>query len=226
MEFESARQEAPADATVRFSLGFMYWKVRRFGEAESELQETLKLDAHFTPAKYYLADAYLTHQKPERALPLLESLVREEPGNARALVDLGKTFDKLNRAEDAVRAYRAALGADPNRADAHYQLARVYKKLNRTTESQRELDTAQRLQQQKREREESLLNAFFDAEANYGYKHLYPTKGLEPGCLSAQVTAGRIDYCRESFKWVNHDYTAATANSGYYYSRVIGTPQY
>jgi hypothetical protein len=74
--------------------------------------------------------------------------------------------------------------------------------------------------------EKSLLNAFFDANVNYGYKHLYPSKGLEPGCLSAQVPDNRIDYCRETFKFVNHDYTAATANTGYYYSKVIGTPQY
>ncbi|MDB5102459.1 MAG: hypothetical protein JWP91_148 [Fibrobacteres bacterium] len=74
--------------------------------------------------------------------------------------------------------------------------------------------------------EKSLLNAFFDANANYGYKHLYPGKGLEPGCLSAQVPNNRIDYCRETFRFVNHDYTAATANTGYYYSKVIGTPQY
>jgi hypothetical protein len=74
--------------------------------------------------------------------------------------------------------------------------------------------------------EKSLLTAFFDANVNYGYKHLYPSKGLEPGCLSAQVPSNRIDYCREAFKYVNHDYAAATANTGYYYSKVIGTPQY
>jgi hypothetical protein len=74
--------------------------------------------------------------------------------------------------------------------------------------------------------EKSLLTAFFDANVNYGYKHLYPSKGLEPGCLSAQVPSDRIDYCREAFKFVNHDYAAATANTGYYYSKVIGSPQY
>jgi hypothetical protein len=74
--------------------------------------------------------------------------------------------------------------------------------------------------------EQSLLNSFFNAHLNYGYKHLYPSRGLEPGCLSAQVPEGRIDYCREAFKYVNHDYVAATANTGYYYSKVIGTPQY
>lgn len=75
-------------------------------------------------------------------------------------------------------------------------------------------------------RERSLLIAFFDAEANYGYKHLYPSAGLEPGCLSAQVPYGRIDYCRESFRWAENNYNKATANSGYYYNRIIGSPQY
>jgi hypothetical protein len=74
--------------------------------------------------------------------------------------------------------------------------------------------------------EQSLLNAFFNAEANYGYKHIYPSKGLEPGCLSAQVPADRIDYCRESFKWATHDYNPATPNTGYYYSKIIGSPSY
>lgn len=75
-------------------------------------------------------------------------------------------------------------------------------------------------------REKSLLNAFFDAEANFGYAHLYPATGLEPGCLSAQVPSGRIDYCRESFRWVEKNYAPAIANSGYYYNRIIGSPQY
>ncbi len=75
-------------------------------------------------------------------------------------------------------------------------------------------------------REKNLYNSFFDAEANYGYKHLYPTRGLEPGCLSAQVFAGSPDHCSTSFRNVNHDYALAIANSGNYYSRIIGTPQY
>jgi len=75
-------------------------------------------------------------------------------------------------------------------------------------------------------RGKSLLTSFFDAEANYGYKHLYPTKGLEPGCLSAQYSNGAFDYCREFFNLVSHDYNKAIANTGYYYSRVIGAPQY
>lgn len=75
-------------------------------------------------------------------------------------------------------------------------------------------------------REKSLLNSFFDAQANYGYAHMYPSLGLEPGCLSAQVPVGRIDYCRESFKWTEKNYNKAMENSGYYYNRIIGSPIY
>ena len=44
-----------------------------------------------------MADTYLMDQKPEKALPILLSLVKEGPENARAQVDLGKAFDKLSR---------------------------------------------------------------------------------------------------------------------------------
>lgn len=75
-------------------------------------------------------------------------------------------------------------------------------------------------------REKSLMISFFDAETNYGYKHLYPSKGLEPGCLSAQYTTPDWDYCREFFRLVAHDYNKAPSNTGNYYTRVIGSPQY
>jgi tetratricopeptide (TPR) repeat protein len=46
-EFESARRQLPRDAIVRFSLGFMYWKVHRFTDPEPELEEAVKLDPDF-----------------------------------------------------------------------------------------------------------------------------------------------------------------------------------
>lgn len=75
-------------------------------------------------------------------------------------------------------------------------------------------------------REKSLANAFFDSQTNYGYSHLYPSAGLEPGCLSAEVPAGRVDYCQEAFRGTDKNYAPAIANTGHYYSRVIGAPMY
>jgi hypothetical protein len=72
----------------------------------------------------------------------------------------------------------------------------------------------------------SLLNAFFDANADYGYKHLYPARGLEPGCLSAPVPVSTMDHCRLSFQYVAPNWNPATYGTGYYYFRKIGTPEY
>jgi tetratricopeptide (TPR) repeat protein len=158
-EFEQAREQLPRDATVRFSLGFMYWKTRRFPEAESEIQHALQLDPEFEEAKYYLADTYILEQKPAAALPLLEALVRVQPKDARALADRGKALEELNRDAEAALAYEACLSVDAERADVHYRLARVYKKLKRSDAYVREIATAQRLQQKKREEQETLMQA-------------------------------------------------------------------
>jgi tetratricopeptide (TPR) repeat protein len=158
-EFEAARQQLPRDATVRFSLGFMYWKTHRFAEAESEIEQALKLDPQFEEAKYYLADTYIMEEKPTAALPLLEALVHKQPTSGRALADQGKALEKLNRDNEAARAYEACLRVDPDRADVHYQLARVYKKQNRSTEATRELAAAKSLQQRKRQEQETLMQA-------------------------------------------------------------------
>ena len=158
-EFEVARRQLPRDATVGFSLGFMYWKTRRLAEAQSEIEEALKLDPEFEEAKYYLADTYILEDKPTAALPLLAALLHRQPRDARALADQGKALEKLNRDTEAARAYEGCLRVDPERADVHYRLARVYKKLKRSDDYVRELATAQRLQKKNREEQETLMQA-------------------------------------------------------------------
>lgn len=74
--------------------------------------------------------------------------------------------------------------------------------------------------------EMSLADAFFTAESNYGYKHLYPDRGLEPGCLSALVPEGTVDYCQQSFSMVQPDQNEASTSSGHFYSQIIGAPKY
>jgi tetratricopeptide (TPR) repeat protein len=92
-EFKAARQQQPNDATVRFSLGFLYWKTQRFAEAEVELAKAVDIDPNFREAKFYLADAYLTDQKPQQAIPLLQSILASGPELCPcARLDLGKAF--------------------------------------------------------------------------------------------------------------------------------------
>ena len=158
-EFEEAKKQLPTDATVRFSLGFMCWKLRHYDQAASELQETLRLDPRFTQAKYYLADTYLMNLKPEMALPVLKDLVSELPKDYRVRVDLAKALEKLGRDEETVLQFQEAIRLDPTHAEPHYLLARTYQKLHRLDDFRRELEVAQKVQATKREEAESLVRA-------------------------------------------------------------------
>jgi Flp pilus assembly protein TadD, contains TPR repeats len=92
-------------------------------------------------------------------LPILQGLKASEPTNGRVLLDLAKALEKLNRDEEAIQYFQGALKLEPESAEAHYQLARVYQKLRRQVDFERELETAQNLQQKKLKRQESLLKA-------------------------------------------------------------------
>src|SRR5262249_47965298 len=115
-EFQEARKQLPLDATVRFSLGFMCWKLQRFREAEDELGQAMRLDPQFTEPKYYLADTYLMDQKPGSALPILHDLVRELPSDYRARADFAKALDKLGRYQEAATELQAAIRLGPKHA--------------------------------------------------------------------------------------------------------------
>jgi len=158
-QFEEAKKQLPNAAIVRFTLGFMCWKLRHFDEAESELEETLKLDPHFTQAKFYLADTYLMDLKPDGALPILEGLAEEEPKDYRTRVDLAKALEKLGRYEQAISEFLEAIRLDPSHSEPHYLLARAYQKLNRIADFQRELQVAQKMQAERRAGVENLLRA-------------------------------------------------------------------
>ena len=158
-EFQQARQELPDDPTVRFSLGFMDWKLHHFDQAIVELQATLRLDPQFDQAKFYLADSYLAEQKPGEALPIIESYAKKYPRDYRALVDLGKARRDLGQLQPAQQALRDAVRVNPALPEAHYLLASVDRKLHETKDAQRELALTQKLQSQKIEQAETLLNA-------------------------------------------------------------------
>jgi tetratricopeptide (TPR) repeat protein len=137
----------------------MHWKLHDYDQATSELQETLRLDPHFSQAKYYLADTFVMDQKPELAFPILQDLVRETPKDYRVRVDLAKALDELGRYVEAVPQFQEAIRLGPTHAEPHYLLARTYQELKRPDDFRRELELSQRLQATQREEVESLVGA-------------------------------------------------------------------
>lgn len=58
----------------------------------------------------------------------LEEAVKQQPGNAELYIKLGFTYTRLERADDAQRAFENAAVLAPGRAITHYMLGLIYEK--------------------------------------------------------------------------------------------------
>jgi tetratricopeptide (TPR) repeat protein len=91
-----------------------------------------------------LAQTYRALGQPDKARPLLDTLLAKDPGNSRGLTELGVLSAADNPAE-AEALFRKAIAADPANKDAHYQLY-----LCLAQQSGREAEAAAELATQKR----------------------------------------------------------------------------
>ena len=58
----------------------------------------------------------------------LEEAIKQDPANIELYIRLGFTYSKLEKADDAQRAFENAVRLDPKRAIAHYMLGLIYEK--------------------------------------------------------------------------------------------------
>ncbi len=92
------------------------------GEAVSQFQQVLVLDPSFTPAKLGLTGSWLDmaqtgsitrKEAMDRGVPLLESVLAEQPENSNARIQLGRFHAVQNDNEAAEAAFTSALESDP-----------------------------------------------------------------------------------------------------------------
>ncbi|MFT3736943.1 MAG: winged helix-turn-helix domain-containing protein [Rhodocyclaceae bacterium] len=109
-EAKTAIDIEPDDAFSRFAFGRTLCLLRRYPEAQAELEQAIELNHSFAQAWFALAFCFTVWDKPEAALPLYEKAVRLSPQDPHlwtfhhmrsfALFRLGR----LVEAEDFVRA--------------------------------------------------------------------------------------------------------------------------
>ena len=151
VEFQAAATASPKEPNVHFGLGYLYWKERRYDEAEGEFRRELANDPSHAGANAYLGDVVLHRDDEQGARPLLEKARRLDPKIRIAHLDLGILHAGHKEYEPAAQELREAVRLDPSRADAHYRLAQVYRSLGRATEAKAELATVRRLHKKRNE---------------------------------------------------------------------------
>ena len=136
---------------LHYALGYVFWKLRRFDEAEAAFRRELERDQNHARSIYYLGNIAFSRADWKSALPLLERAARAMPQDFSARYDFGKALLQAGQVSRAVDELLAAIGLNSKSSGAHYQLALAYRHLKREDEAQREFTVARELNKAERE---------------------------------------------------------------------------
>ena len=98
---------------------------KKYEEAQSYLNQALKVDAARSATKLELATVHLATGGVEKAKALLNEVTQAEPRNFRALYLLASMEKRGGNNEKAVAIYKKILQLDPNQIAAHYKLGLI-----------------------------------------------------------------------------------------------------
>jgi tetratricopeptide (TPR) repeat protein len=138
--FRKVVELAPEYTRAHFHLAQILQREGRLEEAREEEKIFEKLwdrQAADRAAEGKARDLYLAGEY-EGALREYDRLVRLQPDSGRFELGRGQCFLKLNRRDEAIAAFEAAVAKDPRLPDAHFHLAVLYQQKGDLERSERE----------------------------------------------------------------------------------------
>ncbi|MCZ6449014.1 MAG: tetratricopeptide repeat protein, partial [Alphaproteobacteria bacterium] len=121
----SPHTDAPANPRFENLFRRMRAKLRAFLHPPARTLKTYAATDGSIIARYARAIAYYRLNDLDRALPLMDGLIREEPGNAYFFELKGQALLEAGRIEKALPPYRKAVKLDPDSALIRVDLART-----------------------------------------------------------------------------------------------------
>ena len=144
-EFRAALRANPQEPNAHFGLGYLLWTEKQYPEAAQEFQAELADVPGYTQATLYLADSYVQMNEMDKAQPLLEALVKNNPSLALARLDLAIDEEESGHKDAALRELQAAAALDPKNVNVYWRLGRVYRSMGKEAEAKKEFDRARSL---------------------------------------------------------------------------------
>lgn len=139
VEFQNVVAEFPNHSDSWKFIGLAYYQLKEYEPAMPALEKALalkqaegKADADILLA---LSRVQISLKKYDEALPFLENLARQRPDLASNRYMLGVAYANLNRSEQAIEAFRAAIRLAPQDADAWQYLSIQQFRLGRLNEA-------------------------------------------------------------------------------------------
>jgi tetratricopeptide (TPR) repeat protein len=131
--------------------------LERTDEARAQFERSIALDAAQSEAYYRLGLLDLNAGSYDAAEQDLRHALEHKPNDAAILTALGRVKFEQKHYPEALSLLQQAVGSDDSLREAHYYLGLTLARLGRNQESDEELETAARLEQEEKERSRNVL---------------------------------------------------------------------
>ncbi len=116
-----------ADGYTNIALTNILWE--KYGSARGSLEKALALGPDNARALYYMALVERRTGNSEAEVSDLEKVVAQYPKSSDARRELGKSYYRLNRLQDAKAQFETLQTIEPDDVAAHYNLSLIYARL-------------------------------------------------------------------------------------------------
>ncbi|MFQ5469338.1 MAG: sulfotransferase domain-containing protein [Gammaproteobacteria bacterium] len=100
-------------------------------EAEKLIKKAMKKKPGSTAPIFWMGTLEFRHHNYQRAIELLEDVVKRQPDSIDAHVNLAASYNEVGRLQDAIEHYRFVLEKEPENYIVLSNIGAVYKKMNR-----------------------------------------------------------------------------------------------
>jgi lipoprotein NlpI len=147
-ELEFAKEthtSALSEAEVQYYQGELLARTGQLEEAEGRLQNSIKLDAAFSPSRVSLAVVFLRQGRVGEAGELLRAAIASDPKNHLAHYYYAEVLRLRREFEEALKSYQQAALLRPDSARTYADLGYTYLRLGREEEALQAFGQAARL---------------------------------------------------------------------------------
>ena len=130
-ELEEAVKSRPRVQGLYYTLGCLYLKEYRYGEALAQFNSELALDSPNPRTYLQIGHIYTDQHQPEKALPSLQRATQAEPDSGKPWVEMGRAYMMIDQFDKAAAALEKAIKRGDNTASTYFILSTAYRKMGK-----------------------------------------------------------------------------------------------
>ncbi|MFA5350774.1 MAG: tetratricopeptide repeat protein [Candidatus Omnitrophota bacterium] len=124
---KEALKSCPDFAVAQYTLGYYYFCVKDYDNAEASLKKTLLIDPQFHYAHKLLSQVYFKKGDFKKELSFAKDALALNNNDAAIYNDLGLALMHLERYAEAIAYLKKAVSLEPDNADYIYSLGSLYR---------------------------------------------------------------------------------------------------